>query len=919
MIGSRLGPYEITAKLGEGGMGEVYRAADTRLRRDVAIKVLPAAFTEDKERLARFEREAQLLAQLQHPNIASVYGLEESGGIRALVMELVEGPTLADRLQSGPLAMPEIVAIARQIADALEEAHEKGIVHRDLKPQNVKAPVDGKVKVLDFGLAKAMDANPGSAGSAAQLAQSPTLTFGATQLGVILGTAAYMSPEQAKGSAVDKRADIWAFGVVLWEMLAGKRLFEGDTVPETLGAVFRQEIDFSRLPAETPPALRHLVERCLERDPKLRLRDIGEARVALQPASVAQRAGDRPAKSGASGARSLMRALPWALAALLAAGLAWIALRGGGSAVGPAGRSPVLALHLPAGLSIALDNRGIYGQTAVLAIAPDGSRIAFAGMRADAEFLEGAIGKGPIYIREIDSEEFRPLEGTAGASSPFFSPDGHWIGYFSPGKLRKIAVSGGRPIDLAETNLDRGGVWCPDGSIVFAPNATSGLLRLPPGGGPPVPLTKLEVAQGERTHRWPAVLPGGREVAFTVGRTDRPGDYEDSSIDAVDLATGKRRPLLRGASMVRFTSDGLALLGRSGQVLALPLGSAHGQSIEDAREVLHDVAGVPASGIVHFDVAADGTLVYAERSAHSDELELTWFSGNGEARSAGAEKGEYRMLRFSPDGRRLALAVGPGGGRGGDIWMYDPARGAMSKLTFDGHSWAPIWTRDGASVTYAVSLPSGTDVIRQRPADGSRDAVTIAGFDDGKARGPVAWMADGSLLYWEDDGAGGAGNILYLPRGSRDPRPFAATPAIEIQPSASPDGRYVAYVYDETGEPDVYVQPFPPTGAKWQVAAGASVPRWSADGRELYFVQARRMMAVSVTTTGAFAIGGPRKLFEFPSGVVLTSDTSTDYDVAPDGRFLAARDSSTEPMGGHLVVVLNWFAKLKRTAATPQP
>ncbi len=910
MIGTRVGPYEITAKLGEGGMGEVYRAADTRLRRDVAIKVLPAAFTEDKERLARFEREAQLLAQLQHPNVASVYGLEESGGIRALVMELVEGPTLSDRLQSGPLAMPEIVAIARQIAEALEEAHEKGIVHRDLKPQNVKAPVDGKVKVLDFGLAKAMDADPGSASSASRLAQSPTLTFGATQLGVILGTAAYMSPEQAKGSMVDKRADIWAFGVVLWEMLAGKRLFEGDTVPETLGAVFRQEIDFSRLPAATPPALRHLVERCLERDPKLRLRDIGEARVALQPVSLAQRGSEPAASSGPSRSLLVMRAMPWALAALLAAGLAWIGLRDAGSAVVSAGRSPVLALHLPASLSIPLDNRGIYGQTAVLAIAPDGSRIAF---------LEGAIGKGPIYVREIDAEEFRPLEGTEGASSPFFSPDGHWIGYFSPGKLRKIAVAGGRPIDLAEANLDRGGAWCPDGSIVFAANATSGLLRLPPGGGPPVPLTKLEIARGERTHRWPAVLPGGREVAFTVGRTDRPGDYEGSSIDAVDLATGKRRPLLRGASMVRFTPGGLALLGRAGQVLAMPLAGAHGQTVDDAREVLHNVAGVPASGIVHFDVAADGTLVYAERSAHSEELELTWFSNSGEARAVGAEKGEYRMLRFSPDGRRLALAVGPGGGRGGDVWMYDRVRGGMSKLTFDGHSWAPIWTRDGANVTYAVSLPSGSEVIRQRPADGSRDAVTIAGFADGKARGPVAWMADGSLLYWEDDGAGGAGNILYLPPGSRDPRPFAATPAIEIQPSASPDGRYAAYVFDETGEPDVYVQPFPPTGAKWQVAAGASVPRWSADGRELYFVQGRQMMAVSVTTSGTFATGAPRKLFDFPNGVVLTSDTSTDYDVAPDGRFLAVRDSSTEPMGGHLVVVLNWFAKLKRTLASIQP
>jgi len=566
----------------------------------------------------------------------------------------------------------------------------------------------------------------------------------------------------------------------------------------------------------------------------------------------------------------------------------------------------VLAMRLPTGLSIPLDDRGIYGQTGVLAISPDGSQIAF---------VEGNIGKGLLYVRDLESNTPRKLEGTIGASSPFFSPDGRWIGYFSPGKLRKISVDGGRPIDLAESNLDRGATWCPDGSIVFAPSATSGLLRLPPGGGAPQTLTQVDVARGERTHRWPAVLPGGREAAFTVGMASQPGDYENATIDAVELATGKRRSLVRGASMVRFTPSGLMLLGREGQVLSMPLAEARGQLAENATQVLERVSGVPASGIVHFDVAGDGTLVYAEGDTHTDEMDVVWFSRSGEMQPLALAVGQYRVLRFSPDGRRVAIAAGAGGGRGGDVTVFDPASGAVSRLTFDGRSWSPIWTRDSKSVTFLTLTPSGAEEFRQRPADGSTDAVTIAHFDRAKARAPVAWMPDGSLLFWEDGGAGSAGNLLYLPPGGGEERPFANSPAIEIQPSVSPDGKFVAYAFDGNGQAEIDVQPFPPTGAKWQVTDNASLPLWSRSGNELFFVDSSSLYAAPVTTTGTFASGTPHKLFDFPISAILSSDTTTTYDVGPDGRFLAVRRKSAEERGGHLVVVLNWFEKLKRGAA----
>jgi eukaryotic-like serine/threonine-protein kinase len=916
--GDRLGPYEISAKLGEGGMGEVYRATDSRLKREVAIKVLPAAFVEDKERLARFEREAQLLAQLNHTNIAQIYGLETSGATHALVMELVPGPTLAERLESGPLSLTESLSFALQIAQALEEAHEKGIVHRDLKPQNIKASSEGKVKVLDFGLAKAMDAGA-SAASAVDLARSPTLmnsptltAVRGTQLGMILGTAAYMAPEQARGAAVDKRADIWAFGVVFFEMLTGQRLFEGETVSDTLAAVLRQEIDWKLLPATTPQAIRSLLRRCLERNAKNRLHDIADARIVIDEVLSGRNEEFLLPGATLSTARSpARRALPWTIAAgalALAATALFLRPEGRDAADSAARPTSVLTVRLPAELSLPLDNRGLYGQTGLIAISRNGRRIAF---------VAGPGDEPTLYLRDLDSSKVVPFDGTAGASSPFFSPDGRWIGYFSPGKLRKVAVEGGRPIDLADASLDRGGAWCPDGSIVFPSGVSSGLFRLPPGGGPPVELTTLDTAHGERTHRWPAVLPGGKEVAFTVGRVGLPGDYESATIDAVDLATGRRRALFRGASMVRFTPDGHALLAREGQVLALPLAGANGAGTDDAVQVVANVAGVAASGVLYFDVAEDGTLVYAESDPGANRLDLAWLTRSGALESLGLPPREYQGPKISPDGQRIAVTIGPSGGRAGDVWIHERASGALTKLSFEGRSWTPIWSLDGRNITYSTITAAGGDEFRTRPAAGGAEPRTIRAFGEGRARQPVAWMPDGSLLAWEDAGNPAVGNVVYFPPGAGDQIPIASTAAIEIQAAASPDGRFVAYSYDANGNGEIYVQPFPPTGSKWQVATGGFMPIWSRDGREIYYLQGDSLMAVPVTTAGAFAVGAPHRLFDMPPTVLASTDTTTNFDVAADGRFLVVRHTSQESMAGHLVVALGWFETLRQLAPLP--
>ena len=563
-------------------------------------------------------------------------------------------------------------------------------------------------------------------------------------------------------------------------------------------------------------------------------------------------------------------------------------------------RAAHLAVRLPPDLKLDVDVNS--GETGLVAVSPDGARIAFVSND----------GRGSrLYLRDLASPEARALDGTENASTPFFSPDGRWIGFFGPNRLKKVAVSGGDPIDLCEAGLNRGATWGPDGTIVFVPNTTSGLVRIRADGGQPTQLTTPDSAGAERTHRWPTFLPNGHEVAFTVGVVGRPGDYDDADIDVVDIRTGARRKLVRGASMVRAAGDWL-LLGRDGQVRALRLADADGSAPANAISVLRDVAGVPPSGVLHFDVAADGTLVHAERNPRASEFVLAWVDREGRVEPLGLPPREYRQPRLSPDGRRLAVGIGPGRGRESDIWIHDLASGGMSRLTFDGHSESPAWSRDGRSVAYSAR---GSSAIASRRADGGAGEEILAAFDDELARAPLSFAPDGSLLYYVDGGTETSADLVYLVPGEPEPRRIARSEAVEIGGTLSPDGRHVAYASDETGRIEVYVQAFPGPGGRWQASDGNSeAARWSADGRELFFNNGQRMLAVSVERSGdGISFGRPRQLFELP--FLPTSEAFTNYDVAPDGRFLVVRRSSEESMAGHLVVALDWLELVRRQAS----
>jgi hypothetical protein len=597
--GTRLGPYEILAPLGAGGMGEVYRARDGKLNRDVAIKVLPEAVAEDAERLARFQREAQVLASLNHPHIAAIYGLEKSGNIEALVLELVEGETLADRIAGGPIPVDEALGIARQIAEALEAAHGRGIVHRDLKPANVKITPEGKVKVLDFGLAKALTGDR----SSPDVTHSPTLTAAATQAGVVIGTAAYMSPEQARGKSVDKRADIWAFGVVLYEMLAGRKAFEGETVSDTLAAVLRADIDWAALPRETPPSVRRVLRRCLDRDPKTRIHDVADARLELDEAPDTGAVAS-PAVS-ASGRRAPFLLALVALALATLAGW-WMALRPRPVAAAP---PPIrFAVTLPATDQIPFDDMP------VLDLSRDGLRLVF---------VSDHDGRHQLFVRTRDRIEPRPVAGTEGASSPFFSPDAQWIAYFADGKLKKVPTEGGVAMTLADAPNNRGGVWLGDDSIVYAPDFTSGLMRVSSRGGKPETLTNPDGARGERTHRWPTYLPGpDAAVLFTIGMLKGPGNYDDAHIAVWEPATRKMRSVFEGGSMARYAPSGHLIFLRAETLFALPFDAKNRRTTGEPVALNERVSSDPSSGVAYAALGTDGSFAWVPAAGPTTERSI---------------------------------------------------------------------------------------------------------------------------------------------------------------------------------------------------------------------------------------------------------------------------------------------------------
>jgi len=882
--GTRLGPYEILLPLGAGGMGEVYRARDSRLDRSVAIKVLPEEFFEDRDRVARFEREAKALAALNHPGIAAVHSFEAVEGRHILVMELVEGEGLDLRIARGAIPADEALPIARQIAEALEAAHERGIIHRDLKPANVMVASDGRVKLLDFGLAKALETDA-AGGSSPQLTQSPTMTGRATAAGVILGTAAYMSPEQARGRAVDRRSDIWAFGAIFYEMVAGRRLFEGETVSDVLAAVLRQDVDFAAIPKETPAAASRLIRRCLERDPRNRLHDIADARLEIDE-SLRAPAPEAPGPAAVPPPRR--RALSWIPWLVAAASLA-AALVLPRRAPAPSAEPVRLSVELPENLRLESE----FGdQVGILAISPDGRRIAFRS--------EGP-NEHRIFLRDLSRDSAEPVAGSEFGADPFFSPDGEWLGFIAGEKLKKAAVRGGTPVSLTAVARTRGAAWSPDGTIAFTASVNSPLFRIPAAGGEPRPLTTLDASSRERTHRWPEVVPEGNWVLFTVGTEDKPGDYDESRIDAVSLTTGKRHTVYRGASQARYAAPDRLLLAHRGDLLAVPFDPKTAETRGTAVPVLQGVSGEPRSGTSYFGVARNGTLVYATGLTSEGPHEIVWIDRTGRRESTGIPPGPYNEIALSPDGTRLAYSVGPGGGARSDIWIADLAHGGQFQLTSTGEAGSPLWTTDGRSVVY--STPVGDNLLVQ-PVDGGQARTAWKS----PYRVPIlldSFAPDGSGLLVTLSGLKSRADIFLVPlSGERPARPFIATPNAEHRGMISPDGQWIAYCGEYENGAQIYVQRYPELTGRFQVSrAGGAAPRWSRDGTEIFYIWNDEIFEVPIRREPAFTPGEPRPVFKIERPI--PRDWQDIYDVSRDGKrfiFLSRQKQQNQTPRLHLVL-----------------
>jgi serine/threonine-protein kinase len=892
-IGTQLGSHEITALLGKGGMGEVYRARDLKLKREVAIKILPEEFSKDADRLLRFQREAETLASLNHPNIAAIYDLEKANNTRFLVLELVEGETLADRIARGPIPINEALLIAKQIVEALEAAHERGIIHRDLKPANIKLTADGTVKVLDFGLAKASE--PGGANSG--LSNSPTIV-NASVSGVLIGTAAYMSPEQASGKVADRRADIWSFGVVLWEILTGKQLFDGgETISHTLADVLRAPIDFSKLPASTPSTIRKLFKRCLDRDVKTRLRDIGEARIAIAEYLANPASGNEIPRHVKARSNRFAWAIAAALAIVAAAGW-WIAWR----AARPVDH-PLMRLSVDLGPD-AVSSAGI-----TAAISPDGSRIAFP--------VRDSGGRHILATRLLGQAASTVLFGTDNAADPFFSPDGQWIGFFADGKLKKISVLGGAAFTLCDASTNRGASWGEDGNIIASISA-GGLSRVPAVGGAPKTLTK-PLEKGERSHRWPKVLPGGRAVLFT-GATSN-GAYDDANIEVLTLKSGETKILLRGGYFADYIPTsaraGYLIYVRQGVLFGVPFDPVSLELRGMPEPLLDDVAGNAGTGGGQLDVSRNGTMVYLSGKSSTTTWPVVWLDGSGKTQPLMARPGRYFTPRFSPDGNWLALSVNSGKGR--DIYVYDWRHDTMPRLTFNGQSnFMPVWTPDGKHIAYAAF--DGLWWVR---ADGAGEPQRLL-----ERKSPVfvnSFSHDGRRLMYTETTPETANDVWTLPLDLSDPErpkpgkpePFLRTPANEAFSVFSPDGHWTAYASDESGQFEVYVRPFPGPGGKWQISTGGgSVPIWSHDGRELFYatLDNRVMVADYVAKGDSFSYTKPR-LF---SDTQINDNGNRYFDLHPDGKRFAVfprSQASDEKQGNlHVTFLLNFTDELRRRA-----
>jgi eukaryotic-like serine/threonine-protein kinase len=886
--GTRLASYEVLSPLGVGGMGEVYRARDTKLGRDVAVKVLPAAFAQDADRMARFAREAQVLASLNHPNIAAIYGVEGT----ALVMELVEGRTLADRIAQGQIPLEETLALAKQIAEALEYAHDRGVIHRDLKPANVKITPEGAVKVLDFGLAKFAD--EGAARSDPSV--STTMTIRATEAGLVMGTAGYMSPEQARGETVDVRTDIWSFGVVLYEMLTGRRLFAGETFSDTLAAVLRSDPDWSALPLETPPAIRRLLRRCLERDRKRRLRDIGDAQFEIEEA---------PETVGIVKPRSRAIYL-WAAVAILSTVVALTL-----AAVHFRETQPEIAtvrFQIPAPEHASFTDDA-------MAVSPDGRRVAFTAFNRN--------GGRSLWIHALDTMSTQVLPDTDDASNPFWSPDSRSIGFFSPGKLKKIEVSGRAVQTLCDAPgiivANVSGSWNRDGVIIFGTSAT-GLFRVPQGGGVTTALTTLDQSRGENAHLRPGFLPDSRHFLYLARNFQTP---ENSGIYVASLDGNDRKRLLISARSgayapsSRSADKGHLLFLQQGTLMAQPVDSARFDLVGEAFPVAEQVGYSLTHG--YFSVSGNGVLAYRSLPAYRGPRQLTWFDRQGKKVGVVGPPGSYTSLALLSDGKKIAVSQMNVQATNIDIWQLDVARGVPARVTFDpAIEVCPAWLPDGNRVVFASTRDGFASLYQKQASGAGREEELLKDPHSRKCAYDVS--SDGRFVLYRTVDPKTREDLWVLPLdGERKPFSFISTQHNETQgqfaPVAGGPPRWVAYASDESGRSEVYVQSFPSRSEKFIVSdGGGTQPRWRRDGKELYYIAADgKLMVVEVNMRAKFEYGVPKALFEtgMQSLVLSGARGYMNWAPAPDGnRFLIITEAPGAKFAP-ITVVLNWQAAMK--------
>ena len=872
--GTRFGPYEISAQIGVGGMGEVYRATDTNLSRQVAIKVLPDAVAADTDRLARFDREARTLAALNHPNIAAIFGVEKGAGTTALVMELVEGPTLADRIVQGAIPVDEALPIARQIAEALEAAHEQGIVHRDLKPANIKLRRDGTVKVLDFGLAKTTTATA-TAVASTLASVSPTITSPAmTQAGIILGTAAYMSPEQAKGHPVDQRCDVWAFACVLYEMLTARRAFHGTTVTETLAAILERDVDWSRLPASTPAAVRTLLRRALAKDPRRRLHHMADARLELEDS---QQAAPESVPSGSRRMARLWIAVAGVAIIVVIVG-AWRFTRGAPSdtTVAPTAR---LSFVPEPGLSADTDG--------LVAMSPDGQHIAY---------VSGPTRQ--LYVRDIDRFEARALAGTEGADTPAFSPDGKWIAFFSERKVKKVAVAGGSPLTLGDFAEGRGLGWESDDAILFSPGRSTGIWRVSAAGGAPQEVTKI--FPGENAHRDPEALPGGAGILYVTS-----SGAARLQIFVHSFVTGQRTLIDRGTSP-RYLRSGHIAYVQDGTLLVVPFDLSRLEKTGRPAVVMTGVRQT-SGGTAQIAFSQTGSLAYVPAGGGGRRDTLVWVDRTGSEQATTATGAAFSMPRLAPDLRRVAMAIGDGIGplgSQGDLWIHDFARGTSNRLTFDGISTFPLWDPVGNRVILS-SGQSGKFQVLLKTFDGKAPDMSIP--TERGTNYPLSWSPDGRFVATVSVETDTANNIWVLTLGTRPEwRPFVQTRFREGAPTFSHDGRLIAYASDQSGRSEIYVRPFPGPGEDVTVSTdGGNEPLFARGAGVLFYRHGDEMMAVDITAGPPISVGAPRRVFEKPYN--RSDGFWPNYDVTPDGRRLLMVRSTSRDTPSRVNVVLNWI------------